>query len=107
MNKIDILSGFGCIKIALSYSHPKLGTITNFPADSKILSECKANYMTLEGWTEDISQIKEYSQLPPATKKFVTTIEEQCLVPICVLGTGPQKEQYIVKEKKAPFTSLL
>lgn len=94
LNKIDPLGGIGKVKICTAYE--KNGKIiTDFPPTLEELAECKPVYEELDGWTEDISNIKEFDKLPAAVQKYVRRIEELCDCKISSIGVGPGRNQNI------------
>lgn len=94
LNKIDPLGGIGKIKICTAYE--KNGEIIkDFPPTLEELAECKPVYEELDGWTEDISDIKEFDKLPKAVKKYIKRVEELCECKISSVGVGPGRDQNI------------
>ncbi len=96
LNKIDPLGGVGNIKICVAYE--KNGEIIkDFPPTLEELAECKPVYEEMEGWNEDISDIKEFDKLPLAAQKYILRIEELCDCKISSIGVGPGRDQNIIK----------
>ena len=94
LNKIDPLGNIGKIKICTAYE--KNGQIiTDFPPTLEELAECKPIYEELDGWTEDISNIKDFKLLPIAAQRYVRRIEELCGCKIASIGVGPGRDQNI------------
>lgn len=94
LNKIDPLGGVGKIKICVAYD--KNGTIiTDFPPTLEELAECTPVYEELDGWDEDISDIKEFDKLPVAAQKYIRRIEELCDCKVSSVGVGPGRDQNI------------
>ena len=94
LNKIDTLGNIGKIKICTAYE--KNGQIiTDFPPTLEELAECKPIYEELDGWTEDISNIKDFKLLPIAAQRYVRRIEELCGCKIASIGVGPGRDQNI------------
>jgi len=95
---LDVLTGFDKISVCTNYDH--LGTlIDTLPASDKVLRECQPVYAYLDGWKEDISNIKTYDDLPDNAKKYVEFIEKEVGVPIVMISTGPDKNQTIIREE--------
>ena len=95
LNKIDPLGGIGKIKICVAYE--KDGVLINdFPPTLEELARCKPVYEELDGWNEDISDIKDFRMLPPAVQKYVHRIEELCECKVSSIGVGPGRDQNIV-----------
>ncbi len=94
LNKIDPLGNIGKIKICTAYE--KNGQIiTDFPPTLEELAECKPIYEELDGWTEDISNIKDFKLLPIAAQRYVRRVEELCGCKIASIGVGPGRDQNI------------
>ena len=72
------------------------GTVINdFPPTLEALAKCKPIYEEMEGWDEDISNIKEFDRLPAAAQNYVQRIEELCGCKITTIGVGPGRDQNI------------
>lgn len=96
LNKIDPLGGLDKIKICVAYK--KDGEITyDFPPTLEELAKCEPVYEEMDGWSEDISDIREFDKLPENCKKYIERIEELCGVKIATVGVGPDREQNIVR----------
>lgn len=90
--KIDVLSGFKKIKVATGYEYEGK-KIEMFP--SFMLDKVKPIYTELDGWDQDISQIREYKDLPENTKKYIDFIEDKAGVKIAVVSVGPDRTNTI------------
>lgn len=96
LNKIDPLGGLDKIKICVAYK--KDGEITyDFPPTLEELAKCEPVYEEMDGWSEDISDIREFDKLPENCRKYIERIEELCGVKIATVGVGPDREQNIVR----------
>ncbi len=97
LTKMDVLSGLKGIKVCTSYRN-KDSVNDVFPCDLQRASESKAIYETLEGWTEDISEIRIFEKLPLNAQKYIEMIEEACGVPVKNIGVGPERNEVIKKD---------
>lgn len=96
LNKIDPLGGIDKLKICTAYK--KGDEITyDFPPTLEELALCEPVYEEMDGWTEDISGIREFDKLPVNCQKYIKRIEELCDVRIATIGVGPDREQNIIK----------
>ncbi len=96
LNKIDPLGGIGKLKICVAYR--KNGEITyDFPPTLEELAICEPVYEEMDGWDEDISNIREFDKLPINCQKYINRIEELCGVKIETIGVGPGREENIVR----------
>jgi adenylosuccinate synthase len=94
MTKADILSGFRTIKICTSYLN-KGNELTQVPYDNNVLIE--PLYSELDGWDEEISGIKEFSDLPASLGYFIEFIENQTKVPVTMVSVGPDRSETIFR----------
>lgn len=96
MMHLDTLAGLKEIKICRAYRIDGRET-TFFPGDAEQLARAECVYETLPGWTEDLSAIEQYADLPDAVKHYVATVERFVGVPITMLGVGPKRTQIIYR----------
>ncbi len=97
LNKMDILAGIPQVKICVAYDHPRLGRVTHFPSDLKVLAEMTPVYESFPGWKSDIKTKGSISDLPVEARKFIARIEELCGVPVLKIGTGPGREDFLLR----------
>ena len=92
MTKLDVLTGVKKIKVAVNYELD--GKILNgqMPASLDDLARCKTNYLELDGWEEDISDIVDFTKLPRNAQDYIKTVEKELGIPISWVGTGPARE---------------
>lgn len=76
----------------------KCKTIDYFPADAKILNRCQPNYIWMDGWCQDTTQIREFEKLPENAKNFILKLEQLLNVPIRWIGVGPDRDAMIIRE---------
>jgi adenylosuccinate synthase len=94
LTKLDILSHFDTIKIAVAYD--SLGErYDEFPRQQRVLYNCHPVYEEHEGWGDDITGVEHYEDLPAAARRYVERIEELIGVPISSIGVGPGREATI------------
>ncbi|KAK3401683.1 Adenylosuccinate synthetase [Sordaria brevicollis] len=102
LTKLDILDTFETIKVAVAYKDPQTGEeVEYFPADLGILDSLEVVYKELPGWKKPITDCKSYYDLPKEARAYVEFIEEFVGVPICYIGTGPKREDMIVRKTSA------
>ncbi len=95
---LDVLSGIQTLKIATGYTL-KGKKITSFPSQIKDLEKCEATYVELKGWKEDISNIKDFKDLPNNAKEYIYKIEKITGAKVAMVSVGPDRVQTIMKEK--------
>ena len=75
MTKIDILTGYDKIPVCVGYELDGK-QIDYVPASLEVYGRCKPVWKVFDGWTEDISQIRNYEDLPENCRKYVEFVEE-------------------------------
>ena len=96
LNKLDTLAGVGDLKICVAYT--KNGErIDSFPASIEELEGCEPVYETFPGFTEDISDIRDFNKLPVNAQNYVKRIEEILGTKISIIGVGPGRDQCIYR----------
>ena len=94
LNLLDIFTGLKKVKICTAYMLDGK-QIDYYPASLKELERCEPVYEEFDGWTEDISTVTEYDQLPANAKKYLDRIEELTGLQLMTISVGPSREQTI------------
>jgi adenylosuccinate synthase len=102
ITKLDVLGGLDELKICIGYEY-KGKRLNEFPASLKVLAECTPLYETLPGWSEEISTIRQFGDLPQTTKTYLKRVEELTETPIQIVSVGPGRDETIVL--KNPFSA--
>lgn len=92
LNSIDVLTGLPVVKICVAYKH-KGEVIEEFPASFRILSECEPVYEEFEGWTEDITGVKNFEDLPANARHYVERLSELTGIQLSMFSVGPDRNQ--------------
>lgn len=97
VNKLDTLTGIKKLKVAVAYMRGEQ-KIEDFPPDISILNECTPVYEEFDGWTEDLSDCKNWNDLPENAKKYIEGIERLCDCKVAMIGVGPNRNQNINRD---------
>ena len=100
ITKLDVLGGLDELKICTAYEYNGK-KLENFPANLKVLAECTPIFESLPGWSEDISNIRNYDDFPENTKNYLNRVEALSGTPIQIVSVGPARDETIVL--KNPF----
>ena len=92
---LDVLSGIPELSVAVAYERNGR-RITELPAALPDFEQCRPIYETLPGWTEDISSVREWSDLPPQARTYVDFLSRQVGVPVKIVSVGPDRRQTIL-----------
>ncbi len=95
ITKLDSLSGSKSLKICTVYNIDGKSTKT-FPLNP-LLDKAVPEYIELEGWDEDITKCRKFSDLPANAQKYINTIEELIGYSIKYISVGPERESLIIK----------
>ncbi|HWA83618.1 MAG TPA: adenylosuccinate synthetase, partial [Fimbriimonadaceae bacterium] len=95
LTRLDILSGLKTLKVAVSYCLDG-EEIRHIPTDIGDFGRVVPNLVEMEGWSEDLSSMRSFGELPEAAKAYVRFVEEQTGTPVAMIGVGPDREQTIV-----------
>ncbi len=95
MMKADVLSGFDNIKVCIGYKY-KGEVITHFPYNIEPES-LEPIYIGFGGWSEDITKINDFDNLPEELKEYIEFIEKELETPIKIVSVGPDRTQTILR----------
>ena len=95
ITKLDVLSGLEELKLCVGYKDEHKVT-TDYPYDQNILNTAEPVYEILDGWTEDITNVRKFDELPENAKKYINAIEDFIEIPITFISVGPERNQNIV-----------
>jgi adenylosuccinate synthase len=95
ITNLDGLDGLDTIQICTSYTL-RGKTIHYPPSTAADLAACVPVYETHQGWKQDLSGIKKFSDLPPLAKAYLKRMEELTGARISLVGVGPDREQTLI-----------
>jgi adenylosuccinate synthase len=104
LTKLDVLSGIEEIKVC---THYKIGeeTYDVLPIDPSLLPNVEPVYESYEGWSEDISDVRDYQDLPQAARTYVEALSEKLNLPFAAISVGPDRDAVI--EVRNPYTAAI
>ncbi|MDK2897029.1 MAG: adenylosuccinate synthase [Candidatus Atribacteria bacterium] len=98
ITKLDVLGGFPTINFARAY---RIGEeeVDYFPFNPSLWDQCQPVYQELEGWEEDISRCRSFSQLPLTCQRYIEFIEDFTGIPVSIVSVGPSREATIMRKE--------
>lgn len=91
---LDVLSGFDELYICEAYDvHGKV--TRDLPSRCEDLEVAKPVLRKIEGWSEDITGVRKFDDLPNAAQEYVKAAEELIGRPVSIVSVGPDREQTI------------
>jgi len=92
LNSLDVLTGLETLKICVAYRY-KGEIIHELPANLSALAACEPIYEEMPGWTEDITNVKSFEELPENAKHYVERIVQLTDIPLAIFSVGPDRTQ--------------
>ena len=94
--KLDVLSHFETIKVCVGYEYRGEVYKDTIPFDLSDL-DIEPIYKELKGWNVDITDCKNYDELPEEAKDYISFILTEVNIPITRISVGPDRLQTIMK----------
>jgi len=91
---LDVLSTFDTLQICIGYEldGKRIGA---FPSCSEVLRRVQAVYETLPGWSEEITDVRNFDDLPVNAQNYVKRIGALVGKPVAMVSVGPDRTQTI------------
>ncbi len=96
LTKLDVLSGFKVVKICVAYQYQGK-RYDVFPNSLEILENLTPIYEELPGWTEDITGVRKFEDLPLNAQKYIKRLEELIQVPAKIISVAPDRTAIITR----------
>lgn len=94
----DVLTGVETIKICYAYELD--GKVINtVPSTIYDYERVKPLYVEMPGWTEDITNVKTFEELPVNAQNYIRKIEELTKIKVSLFSVGPDRKQTIKLEE--------
>ncbi len=95
MTKADVLSAFKTIKVCTHYIY-KNEKIDYFPYDVTN-DNVEPVWREFKGWDEDLTGVKDVSELPGTLIEYIEFLEKELEVPIKIVSVGPKRDQTLMR----------
>ena len=92
---LDVLGYLDKIPVCVGYELDGK-VIDTFPSTTK-LKRCKPIIKVMEGWKCDISDIRNYDDLPENCKKYIEFAEKEIGLPIGIISNGASRDNIIYR----------
>lgn len=94
----DVLTGVEELKICTGYKLD--GEIIDYiPGTLPLFKKCEPVYITMPGWSEDITNVTSFEDLPLNAKNYLRKIEEITNTKVSLFSVGPDRKQTIILEE--------
>lgn len=98
MTKLDVLTGHETIPVCVAYDVDGERT-SEMPLTQSGFHHAEPVYEELPGWTEDITGVRRFEDLPVNAQRYVERIEELARVRVSAIGVGAGREATIVRHE--------
>ena len=100
ITKLDVLSGHETIKMATSYEFDG-ETVSAMPSNINQAAAVSPVYESIQGWKEEIENVRDFDDLPVQAKDYIKRIEDFTDVKANIVSVGPDRDQTMLL--KNPF----
>jgi adenylosuccinate synthase len=101
LTKLDVLDGLPEVLICTGYKTTGTGTITDFPADLRVLIGAEPVYEPMPGWSSPTKGVTEFDRLPAEAQRYVKRLEDVSGVDCAIISTGSDRRETIIKKGSA------
>jgi adenylosuccinate synthase len=92
ITKLDVLSGLEKVPVCVAYDVDGIRH-AEIPMTQTEFHHATPVYEYLDGWWEDLTEAKEFSDLPRNARSYVEALEGMIGAPVSAVGTGPRRDQ--------------
>ncbi|GLZ77306.1 adenylosuccinate synthetase [Actinorhabdospora filicis] len=96
LTKLDVLSALEKVPVCVGYEIDG-ERFDEMPMTQTALHHATPLYEFHEGWSEDISAVRRFEDLPKNAQAYVERLEELCGTRISVIGVGPARDQNVIR----------
>jgi adenylosuccinate synthase len=92
VTKLDVLSGLEQVPVCVAYDVAG-ARHTEMPMTQTEFHHAVPVYEFFDGWREDLSEVREFDELPRNAREYVRALEAMIGAPVAAVGTGPRRDQ--------------
>jgi adenylosuccinate synthase len=96
LTKLDVLTGLAEIPVCVAYSVDGV-RVDEMPVSQSDFHHAVPIYENFPGWTEDITGVRTFEELPAAAQHYVLALEAMSGSRISAIGVGPDREAIVVR----------
>jgi adenylosuccinate synthase len=101
VTKLDVLTGLERIPVCVAYQIDG-ERIDNVPFSQSDFHHAIPIYEEFPGWSEDITSVRVFEDLPHNAQRYVLALEEMSGAPISAIGVGPARQAIIERRNLLP-----
>lgn len=96
LTHIDVYDEIKDIQVCVAYEVDGK-EIVNFPSSRDLLERAKPVLKSFKGWIENISDVKDYENLPENAQNYIKFIEDYTDTPVGIVSVGYQRDQTMMR----------
>ncbi|MEY2850111.1 MAG: hypothetical protein RI885_2778 [Actinomycetota bacterium] len=96
LTKLDVLTGLDSIPVCVAYDIDGV-RVDEVPVSQSDFHHAVPIYERFPGWTEDLTDVREFGDLPAAAQDYVLAVERLSGARISAIGVGPGREAIVVR----------
>ena len=96
LTKLDVLTGLAEIPVCVAYSVDGV-RVDEVPVSQSDFHHAVPIYENFPGWTEDITGVRTFEELPQAAQDYVLALEAMSGSRMSAIGVGPGREAIVVR----------
>ena len=96
MTKLDVLTGLDKIPVCVAYEVDGV-RVDEVPVSQSDFHHAVPIYEEFDGWTEDLSAVREFDDLPANAQAYVLAVEAMSGCRISAIGVGPGRDAVVVR----------
>ena len=96
LTKLDVLTGLERIPVCVAYDVDGM-RVDEMPVSQSDFHHAVPIYEEFAGWTEDITGIRIFDDLPKNARDYVLALEKMSGARISAIGVGPDREAIVVR----------
>ena len=96
LTKLDVLTGLAEIPVCVAYSVDGV-RVDEMPVSQSDFHHAVPIYENFPGWTEDITGVRTFEELPQAAQDYVLALEALSGSRMSAIGVGPDREAIVVR----------
>ncbi|TFD84488.1 adenylosuccinate synthase [Cryobacterium lactosi] len=96
LTKLDVLTGLDTIPVCVAYEVDGV-RYDEVPVSQSDFHHAKPVYEEYPGWTEDITMVRHFEDLPKNAQDYVLALEAMSGARISAIGVGPDREAILTR----------
>ena len=96
MTKLDVLTGLDKIPVCVAYEVDGV-RVDEVPVSQSDFHHAVPIYEEFDGWTEDLSEVRGFDDLPANAQAYVLAVEAMSGCRISAIGVGPGRDAVVVR----------